>query len=237
MPVQKFDFNKAASKARHDYPALTENVSFVDLSSPDAFMQLKEWYNREHNIPNEQLPQKGLIGWLSLIERKLFPDHPHAARFAHDRLRSDGFVLPKLLAMPSVLERSHMRLTGNSSDEKEALFTFYHELCHIVIPETPRLAIDPHVREIQADFFACTMGLRDGWLDIDDIKTLALNRGQSKDQDHNTQQALDSFISAYESGAYPERFAGWTAEDVRAFANNGKIVGKAAASKPKPKSP
>lgn len=148
-PVKPFDFDAAVAEAKRDFPAQTENVTFINGDDPEAREKLFKW----------AVSQKmRTLEWdrmlAPMMDNKLccaVPGH------------NGGVVLLVHPSAPS------MRF-GEDHD-KSNYYSFDHELGHIVT----RLGMGhgQDVAEHSADSFAALRGLQRGTLTKQDVKRAA----------------------------------------------------------------
>lgn len=149
LKTKPFDFDAAVAEARRDFPAQTENVTFINGDDPDAQDKLFEW----------AVSQKlRTLEW----DRMLAPMLDNKCSCAMPG-HNGGFVLLVHPSAPS------MRF-GEDHD-KSNHYTFDHELGHIVT--TLGIGHGADVAEHSADGFAALRGLQRGTLSKQDVKRAA----------------------------------------------------------------
>jgi len=148
-PAKPFDFNAAVAEAKRDFPALTQNVTFINGDDPDAKHRLRAWAIAQ---------RLRTVEWDRLVE-PMFDNQRACAIPGH----AGGYVLLMHPSAPS------MRFGADA--DKANHYTFDHELGHIV---TKRGTGDlPDVAEHSADSFAALRGLQRGTLTKADVQRAA----------------------------------------------------------------
>ncbi len=147
--AKPFDFDAAVAEAKRDFPAETENVTFINGDDPDARERLFKW----------AVSQKmRTLEWdrmlAPMMDNKLccaMPGH------------NGGTVLLVHPAAPS--------LRFGEDHDKSNHYSFDHELGHIITKRGIGSGAD--VAELAADSFAALRGLQRGTLSKQDIKRAA----------------------------------------------------------------
>lgn len=184
----KFSFTAAVEKARKDYPEVTKNVVFIDLSAPDARQQVLEAISKISPPPSGEDVESFM---------KEFSKH----------LNSDGFV-NDCGGMSFLFATSHPKrgFYHRKYPEQAAAYCFAHELGHLVVKGGRHAekgsAINTlwmtNFSETAADSFAMITGLNEGWLTPNDIIKISLERAMngwiSKGLSHMTTIALDDIV-------------------------------------------
>lgn len=163
-----FDFETAVAIARADFPEETKNITFIDLSQPDAAEKLIAWMKSADPAFREKH-----LGGGTLEE------------FAESSMRHRGFGIADAISGKTVIA-SHSRADNDifvfSDPSKELAYVFCHELGHAIVQNgVPRLMLEltfqpaeeqfwellkqVNLAENVADSFASIYGVAKGWLD------------------------------------------------------------------------
>jgi hypothetical protein len=150
-PSVRFDFNEAVADAKRDYPEQTANITFIDLASPHALQDIKNWFEERKEEVAPDFFKKSLEDMLKAKRGKSlvpsFSDKKTGALLVIDT-REDGEGLFNLR------------------------FVFNHELGHILT----NFMGDTLLKEQQADCFAILRGLKEGSLHQKDINKIKRRR-------------------------------------------------------------
>ncbi len=207
-PALAFDFNRAAEDARRDYPEETKNITFIDISEEGASEKLARWIASTSPAYLEQLA-KGLgVPVADAAEGILFN-----ALLGGGISMKDCVSGKSCLLMSNESGKSLADIMFSLPVEKTNAFAFYHELGHLITPrgmtekelEFVKDGDDPGIDattltlcEISADCFGALKGLRDGFLDADDLKKLIADR-RAGDAVHATADALQDILDEYDA--------------------------------------
>lgn len=163
-----FDFDEAVAIARADFPEETKNITFIDLSQPDAKQKLMDWMQSTDPRFREKYLEDGT------------PED-----FADKGLQHRGFGLADSLSGKTVIA-SHSKASPDmfvfGEESRELAYVFCHELGHAIAKNgIPRLMLELTFRpadeqcweylkqvnlaENVADSFASIYGVAKGWLD------------------------------------------------------------------------
>lgn len=196
-PPYVFDFSAAVTKARQDYPELTRNVTFIDLSQPEARQQMLAEISKISPPPSEEQVKTFLAEFDVSKNGDGFVNDCGGMTFLFSASRPQhGFFARKL-------------------PHNAAAYTFTHELGHIVVKggrfsQAGSPAVNQWAENFSeniADSFAIITGLSEGWLTPDHVLRISLERSMngwiSRDMNHITTIALDNIVLRAEEIAPP----------------------------------
>lgn len=168
LPPALFDFEKAVSIARADFPAETKNVTFIDLSLPDARAKLHDW-----------------LASTAPAFRDKYLEHSSADEFVEKCFVPFGLNVKDGISDSTLIcARSRTKPGSHVFPDaaKDLAYTFCHELGHgIAKGGIPQMMLDlvfrpeeeefwdmigqVNLAENVADTFASVYGVSKGWLD------------------------------------------------------------------------
>lgn len=232
-----FDFNRAAARARQDFPAETKNVTFLDLSAIGAREQLKTWLESTDAL---------FLTW-------------HRGRKTLDQLLDEGMREPGFASFDPisgkrlVAARSMPNVAGfwpGATGSEVGGFTFAHELGHAIVPggadENPMAAPAAptgaeHWKQVQgtnrnenaAESFGVLYSLQNGWMKgTDDIAKLSLWRAESTatkgEIGHFTSPAVDALTVSLQDADFvsltPQEIIAVAAKHAESFTPSPKVI-------------
>lgn len=249
-PSPVFDYAAAVSAARRDYPQETAQVTFIDLSSPDAAQQLRDWLRKAspafiRSLGETEKPETAIF---HAVEKFLMKNGVAEVDYATGNI---------LVASSSQPKSKYLGAT--STVAQEAAYAFAHELGHAVTRNgftanwrgltrrgKPSLhdAL-PHERaeaEMAADVFAVLRNLSQQTMTQEQAKSVSLARALRAPGIHTTSPALDAALKNIGSAALTPKGLQAMAEAVaqRCAPKQGEIeelASQLAWMKPVPKAP
>jgi hypothetical protein len=198
-PLALFDFEKAVAIARADFPEETKNITFIDLSQPDAAEKLVNWMQSTDPAFREK-----------------YLDGDTMEDFLSRSLRHRGFGIADSVSGTTVIA-SHSKPSPNmfvfGEASRELAYVFCHELGHAIVKNgVPRLMLEltfkpaeeqcwellkqVNLAENVADSFASIYGVAKSWLnDAGDLGRIGFYTTMSpwiaSDLTHFTSIAID----------------------------------------------
>ncbi len=249
-PNPAFDHAAAVLAARRDYPQETAQVTFIDLASPDAAQQLRDWLRNAspaflHSLGDAYPPETAIF---HAVEKFLLKNGAAEVDYA------SGNILVASSSQPT-----SKYLGATATVAQEAAYAFAHELGHAVTRSgftanwrgmtrhgTPSLhdAL-PHERaeaEMAADVFAVLRGLSQQTITLEQAREVSLARALRAPGIHTTSPALDAALENTGATLLSAKGVQATAETIaqRHAPKQGEIeelASKLAWMKPVPKAP
>lgn len=201
-----FSFKKAALEARSNFPKETADITFIDMSAPEARDAFKYWFS---TFTSSQ--ERSIKGTPCAVQDELFDELYMNVGFAAWRPPSSK---KKLLVFNHAVKKTY-------SLPFSLQFIFDHELGHLIVeggmPNSSEknkgvnydksLSLEEYAStvaetirsESAADTYACLIGLQRKTLTAKDIDDIALFRASELIRygkyDHVTIAALDTLLS------------------------------------------
>lgn len=221
-PSPVFDYAAAVLAARRDYPQETARVTFIDLSSPDAGQQLRDWLRKAspafiRSLGETEKPETAIF---HAVEKFLMKNGVAEVDYATGNI---------LVASSSQPKSKYLGAT--STVAQEAAYAFAHELGHAVAHNgftanwrglsrdgkpSPHDAL-PHERaeaEMAADVFAILRNLSQQVMTQEQAKSVSLTRALRAPGIHTTSPALDAALENIGSAVLSPKAVQATAEAV-----------------------
>jgi hypothetical protein len=201
-PSPAFDHAAAVLAARRDYPLETARVTFVDLSSPDAAAQLRDWLRAAspafiRSLGDTEKPETAIF---HAVEKFLAKNGVAEVDYATGKI---------LVASASRPKSKYLGPTATAA--QEAAYAFAHELGHAVARNgftanwrgttrngkpSPHDALS-HERaeaEMAADVFAVLRNLSQQTMTLEQARAVSLTRALRAPGIHSTSPALDAAL-------------------------------------------
>ncbi len=201
-PSPVFDHAASVLAARRDYPQETAQVTFVDLSSPDAAQQLRGWLRKAspafiRSLGENEPPETAIF---HAVEKFLLKNGVAEVDYASGNI---------LVASASQPKSKYLGATATTA--QEAAYAFAHELGHAIVRSgftanwrgmtrhgKPSLhdAL-PHQRaeaEMAADVFAVLRNLSHQTMTLEQARQVSLTRAMRAPGIHTTSPALDAAL-------------------------------------------
>lgn len=201
-PSPVFDYAAAVLAARHDYPQETAQVTFIDLSSPEAAPQLRDWLRKAspafiRSLGETEKPETAIF---HAVEKFLMKNGVAEVDYATGNI---------LVASSSQPKSKYLGAT--STVAQEAAYAFAHELGHAVTRngftanwrgltrqgKPSQHDALPHERaeaEMAADVFAVLRNLSQHVMTQEQAKAVSLTRALRAPGIHTTSPALDAAL-------------------------------------------
>jgi hypothetical protein len=208
-----FDFNRAVEKARLDYPAETQDITFVEWTTrQEAERQLAEWLRSTPDYKRERRPEENTAEETAGLH--IFMSE--GAMSMRNEETGKGILIIPADPAGSLFQQCAPDIPQRAA----SAFLFYHELGHLVIDEASPLVLKKaktegcdkktedeldHKGEILSDCFAVFSGLHARALDRKDIERFTFLREENErrygDKNHNSAPALQAFAAEYKAKA------------------------------------